>query len=115
MTEQSRSIAQAELAEVAQAALRQWQQEHPRATLDEIVAAVDDVLAPLRARYIEELAQAEETALLAERTCPECGGRLQQRGRATREVLVPGQAQPTRLERAQLVCSSCGTSLSPPG
>lgn len=114
MTEQARSIAQAELAEVAQAALRQWQQEHPRATLDETVAAVDAALAPVRTQYIQELAQAEEAALLAERRCPECGGRLQQRGRATREILIPGQAQPTRLERAQLVCSSCGTSLSPP-
>jgi predicted RNA-binding Zn-ribbon protein involved in translation (DUF1610 family) len=114
MSEQTRAIAQGELGELAQEALRRWQQEHPRATLDEIVAAVDTVLAPMRAQYIHDLAQAQEAALLVERRCPECGGQFQQRGRATREVLIPGQGQATRLERAHLVCSSCGTSLFPP-
>lgn len=112
--EQAREIARAELAATVEGALQRWQGEHPRATLDEIVAAVDEALRPLRARYVTDLAAQEEGAATGDRRCPECGGPLQQRGRRTRTVLVPRDPVPVRLERARLVCSSCGMSLSPP-
>ncbi len=113
-TEEAREIARAELAATVEDALRRWQQTHPRATLDEIVDAVDEALGPVRARYVTDLAASEEAALGEDRTCAGCGGRLQRRGRRARELLVPGAAQPLRLERDFLVCSSCGASLSPP-
>jgi len=115
MTEQGRARAQVELDAVVGEALRSWQREHPLATLDEIVAAVDAALAPVRARYIGELAAAEEAAVATAPRCPECAAAMQRRGRHVREVLLPGQAAPLRLERTQAVCSSCGRSVFPPG
>ncbi|MGI8914783.1 MAG: hypothetical protein ACR2JY_13555 [Chloroflexota bacterium] len=114
MSEAGRAMAQVELEAVVGEALRTWQQEHPRATLDEIVATVDTALLPVRTAYIGELAAAEEAAVMAEQRCPECGKGMQQRGRHLREVLVPGQAPALRLERTETVCPSCGRSLFPP-
>ncbi len=114
MSQAGRAVARVELEAVVGEALRAWQQEHPRATLDEIVAAVDTALLPVRSAYIGELAAAEEAAVTAEQRCPECGKGMQQRGRHRREVLIPGQASAIKLERTQSVCSSCGRSLFPP-
>lgn len=111
----AREQARGELAATVEDGLRRWQAAHPRATLDEIVGAVDEALRPLRARYVADLAAAEDTAVASERRCAECGGTLQQRGRRARAVLIPRDAAPVRLERTRLVCSSCGASLSPPG
>lgn len=117
MVETAREVARGELAAVIEERLVAWRREHPRATLDEIVAAVDAELGRLRVRYLEDLATAGEAEAAAEgeRTCAQCGGRLQQRGRHTRDVLVPKQAQALRLERPYLVCSSCGAGVFPPG
>jgi hypothetical protein len=112
MTEQARETARGELAAVVEDALVAWRRAHPLATLDEIVDAVDAELGPLRARYVADLAQ---EAAEGDRVCARCGGRLRQRGRRTREVLLPGQARPLRLERDYLVCSSCGAGVFPPG
>ncbi len=114
MSETGRAVARVELEAVVGEALRAWQREHPRATLDEIVAAADTALLPVRTAYIGELATAEEAAVTAEQRCPECGQAMQQRGRHVREVLVPGQAPALHLERTESVCSSCGRSLFPP-
>jgi|GEM_PF-1484782 len=126
MSEAGRAVARVELEAVVGEALRAWQREHPRATLDEIVAAVDTALLPVRRRalrgraYIGDLAAAEEAAVLAGQRCPECGEGMQQRADArraavhVREVLAPGQAPAVRLERLETVCSSCGRSLFPP-
>lgn len=114
MTEAGRAIARVELEAVVGEALRAWQREHPRATLDEIVAAVDTALVPVRTAYIGDLAAAEEAAVTAGQRCPECGAAMQQRGRHVRTVLIPGQAPALRLERTETVCSSCGRSLFPP-
>jgi len=113
-TEETRAMARAALAATVEDALRRWQQAHPRASGDELVDAVDEALGPVRARYVTDLAASEEAGLGEARTCAACGGRLQRRGRRSREVLAPGAAEPLRLERDYLVCSSCGASLSPP-
>mgnify|MGYP001212188347 CR=1 FL=1 len=115
MRESAREVAGAELGAVVGEALRRWQREHPRATFDEIVAAVDAALLPVRAQYISELAAAEEAELVAAQRCPACGGPVQRRGRRARAVLLPGQHAALRLERTQVACSSCGRSLFPPG
>lgn len=104
MSEAGRAAARVELEAVVGRALRAWQREHPRTTLDEIVAAVDTALLPVRTAYIGDLAAAEEATGAAERHCPECGKAMQQRGRHVREVLVPGQAPALRLERTETVC-----------
>lgn len=114
MAEQARVIAAAELGAVAREALGSWQREHPLATLDEIVSAVDAVLLPLRQRWIDEVVGAEEAVAAARARCPECGGTLRSRGRKQRAVLVPGQPQAVRLDRAELRCPSCGRGVFPP-
>ncbi|MGI8914755.1 MAG: hypothetical protein ACR2JY_13410 [Chloroflexota bacterium] len=114
MSEAGRAVARVELEAVVGEALRVWQHEHPRATLDEIVAAVDTALLPVRTAYIGDLAAAEEAAVTAEQRCPECGKGMQQRGRHLREVLIPGQASAIKLDRTETVCFSCGRSLFPP-
>lgn len=114
MAEQARVIAAAELGAVAREALGSWQREHPVATLDEIVSAVDAVLLPLRQRWIDEVVSAQDVAAAARARCPECGGALRPRGRKQRAVLVPGQAEAVRLDRTELRCSSCGRGVFPP-
>jgi predicted RNA-binding Zn-ribbon protein involved in translation (DUF1610 family) len=47
--------------------------------------------------------------------CPACGGALAARGRKTRAVLTPGQAEPVAIARSYAVCSACGAGLFPPG
>jgi hypothetical protein len=100
------------LAALVEDALVRWRRVHPVATIDEIMDAVDGELGRLRARYLADLAEGTDTG---ERACAQCGGRLEQRGRRAREVLLPGQAAPLRLERDYLVCSSCGAGVFPPG
>ncbi len=97
-------------------ALGSWRQAHPRATLDEIVAAVDTELARVRRQYIEDLAHATppETGTAERAICPACGDRMGRRGQRKREVLVPGHGAPVRLERTYQVCPTCGLGLFPP-
>lgn len=105
-----------ELAGAIEQALGGWRRAHPRATLDEIVAAVDAALVGVRRRYVEDLAHATpaEAAGTAPAVCPACGGGMVRRGRRRREVLVPGQRAPVRLERAYQVCPTCGWGAFPP-
>ncbi len=113
-TAAARECARGELAATVEDELRRWQAAHPRATLTQITEAIDAALRPLRARYLADLVAEEEASVTVERTCTACGGQLQQRGRRGRAVLVPQDPVPLRLERAYLVCSSCGASVFPP-
>lgn len=93
-----------------------WRRAHPRATLTEIELAVEAAVGKLQGRLVEDLANGvgrEEPA--ARPACAQCGGRLVRRGRRKRGVLVARRAEPLRLEREYLVCSSCGAGLFPPG
>jgi RNase P subunit RPR2 len=100
--------------------LREWRAAHPHATFAEIEAAVDDRLDELRARMVEEAAQASRAASLrevpeAERPrCPDCGQTLVERNRARRTLTVRGN-RPIHLERSYGVCPACGAGLFPPG
>ena len=111
----------AELSGEVQRELAAWRRAHPRATLAEIEAATGAALQRLQARYLRDLVAASASADLAatpppERPrCPACGGALEARGRKTRAVLTPGQAEPLRIERSYAVCAACGAGLFPPG
>lgn len=96
--------------------LRGWRQAHPRATLDEIAERVEEGLGRLRGRFVEDLA-AEGGAAEAEAwpVCARCGGKLERRGKQVREVLIPRQTPPLQVRRTYGVCSTCGSSLFPPG
>ena len=99
--------------------LTEWRLAHPRATLAEIEAAVDERLGPVRARMVERMALASRAADLAgaptgERArCPGCGAELRPRGKKRRTVVTQG-GQALALDRDWAVCPSCGAGLFPP-
>ncbi|HEV8636292.1 MAG TPA: hypothetical protein VG370_18880 [Chloroflexota bacterium] len=99
--------------------MKEWRLQHPTATLAEMEAAVDERLAPVRARMLERLALASRAADLAGRPagerarCPDCGQELRPRGKKTRTVVTQG-GQELRLERDYAVCPACGAAVFPP-
>ena len=100
--------------------LQGWRAAHPRATLAEIEAETEARVVRLRARLVEDTAQASPrrdwTAdPAAERpACPDCGQPLQARGLDTRRLTIPGE-QAVTLRRRYGTCAACGTGLFPPG
>lgn len=100
--------------------MAEWRVQHPTATLREIEQAVDERLAGIRARLVEEAAlrsrQADLTALpTAERpVCPHGGTVLEARGKQTRRLTTRHDRE-IRLERRYAVCPTCGDGLFPPG
>jgi RNA polymerase-binding transcription factor DksA len=107
-----------ELSEDVLSGMREWRLQHPRATLREIEAALDERLARLRARMLEDAALASAAADWATEeavpVCPECGSRLQARGEHRRTLQTHG-GQTLTLDREYGVCPTCGGGLFPPG
>jgi len=109
-----------ELAEELFTGIKEWRLQHPQATLAEIEAAVDDRLARLRARMLQDAALASaatsfrDTPPASRPLCPTCGEPLVSRGRATRRLQTQG-GQDLVLDRHYGVCPACGTGLFPPG
>jgi hypothetical protein len=104
----------------AVAGLWDWRAQHPRATLAEIEAAVDERFNAARARVLGELAQLWAAADLAgtpagERArCPDCGAELRPRGKRRRAVVTQG-AREVVLERDYARCPARGRGVFPPG
>ena len=109
-----------ELAEEVMSGMKEWRLQHPRATFGEIEQALDERLAKMRARMLQDAALASAAADLkraqeGERpVCPECGTRLEGRGRAVRR-LTTAHNQTVELARSYGVCPQCGAGLFPPG
>ena len=99
-------------------AMREWRQQHPRATLAEIEKAADEQINRLRASMIEEVAQASASVQAekgsAARQCPQCGKRMQARGKRQRRLQSQG-GQEITLSRQYQSCPECGYSFFPPG
>jgi hypothetical protein len=100
--------------------MKDWRVAHPRATLREIEAALDERLARMRARLLEDLALAStaadwEGAPASEHpVCPDCGQPLERESKHVRQVQTQG-GQALALERRYGTCSACGAGLFPPG
>jgi NADH pyrophosphatase NudC (nudix superfamily) len=101
----------------ASQAIAHWRAAHPEATLAEIEVAVDEQMNQLRARMIEEVAQAspleQADGEQQARKCPQCGERMQARGKHQRCLQTQG-GQQVRLTRQYLSCAGCGYSFFPP-
>jgi hypothetical protein len=101
-------------------ALRQWRQQHPTATFNELEDAVDQQVQAVRTRLLEDLTLASRAADLqakhagAPPRCPRCGERLVSQGKRPRQVQVHGN-QTVSLHRDYAVCPACGGGLFPPG
>ncbi len=98
--------------------MRDWREQHPKATLREIERTLDERLARLRAQMLQDTAlvsQAREWGgEVDSEKCPDCGEALKQRGKQKRHLQTNGQ-QTVVLEREYGVCPGCGTGLFPPG
>jgi RNase P subunit RPR2 len=108
-----------ELAEDVISGMKEWRLQHPQATFREIEMAVDERLARLRARMLEDAALVSraaewETNDAARPVCPKCGTPLAPRGKAARELTTQSD-QRIHLERDYGVCPKCQTGLFPPG
>jgi len=99
--------------------MKEWRIQHPRATFQEIETALDERLARLRARMLEDTALASRAADLsaaseAERpVCPHCGTPMEPRGQPTRELLT-NHDQTLELKRSYAVCPQCHWGIFPP-
>jgi ribosomal protein S27AE len=107
-------------AETVWSGLSDWRAAHPKATLSEIEAALDERLDRLRARLLADLALASAAADVREASaeerprCARCGVMLQARGQSDRKLLTQGGAE-VPLERTYIACPQCGDGSFPPG
>jgi hypothetical protein len=94
--------------------LTAWRAVHPEASFDEIADQVTVKRQALMGELLRTLAeQPGRGILLAERTCPACGGVLHYKGEKQRTVLhAEGTA---RLERGYHHCDQCGHGFFPSG
>ncbi len=99
--------------------MKEWRVQHPRATLQEIERALDEKLARIRARMLQDLALARQAARVSEEEqakrpkCPKCGGPMEARGEQTRTLLT-NHNQPIELTRSYTYCPACQAGLFPP-
>ena len=99
--------------------MREWRLQHPKATLREIELALDQHLASLRARMLQDMAvQSVATdwkqADTSERpVCAGCGTPLILRGRRSRQLKTTG-GQDITLQRSYGLCPTCKKGLFPP-
>ena len=94
--------------------MAEWRRQHPRASLKEIEAALDERLDRLRARMLEEVALAQGDEVAEATQCPQCGQAMEKAGSHTRRLQTQGQ-QTLKLEREYQRCPKCGHSFFPPG
>jgi len=107
-----------ELAEAVFIGLQEWRLQHPKATLREIEAALDERLSGVRARLLQDVAlasAARDVSGAGERPrCASCGEAVEARGRHSRDLTTYHDRTIT-LERSYAVCPRCEAGLFPPG
>jgi YgiT-type zinc finger domain-containing protein len=98
--------------------IAEWRAQHPKATMREIEAEIDKRLSALRAQMISDTAmvsaQAEWEQGAAEVVCPQCGEKLEKKGKKKRTLDTQGGRE-VELVREYGVCPKCGQGLFPPG
>jgi hypothetical protein len=100
--------------------MTQWRKEHPKATWNEIEAAVDERINQLRAQMIEDLVQMGESESWSQKgeagrpRCATCGAPLSARGEQTRWIQTTG-GEAVKLTRTYGTCPECGVGFFPPG
>jgi YgiT-type zinc finger domain-containing protein len=97
--------------------MTEWRQQHPKATLREMEAELDERVAQLRAKMLEDMAAASEVAdwpAEAVPLCPECGQPMEKGGAATRQLTTMGDKR-IELKRQYAHCPACGAGFFPSG
>ncbi len=100
--------------------MKEWRLQHPRATLTEIEAALDERLARLRARLLQDTALASAATdwtadSPAAPKCPQCGRPLQRYGGTPTRHLQTYGGQDLALKRGYGYCAACQATFFPPG
>jgi uncharacterized protein with PIN domain len=109
-----------ELSEEIMAGIEAWRLHHPKASLQEIEAAVDERVAELRTRMLQDVALASRAADMSQThgpdrpVCPQCGTSVEARGPRERQ-LTTHQGKTLRLQRSYAVCPTCQVGFFPPG
>ena len=99
--------------------MKEWRLQHPRATFQEIETALDEKLARVRARMLQDLALASKAAEISEEgegehpPCPKCGRAMEARGKRSR-TLMTNHNQPVTLARSYAYCPACDAGFFPP-
>lgn len=97
--------------------LAAWRQAHPKATLAEIEREVDDRMATLRARLIQDVALASAAADVkgqAQRLpCPHCDRPVRVEGQRKRR-LKSEHMREIDLQRDYVICPHCHLGFFPP-
>lgn len=108
-----------QLAEEVATGMKEWRLAHPKATFKEIETALDERLAKVRARMLQDVALASQARDLREGSgedrsgCPQCGHPLEHQGEDKRS-LITHYNQTIELSRSYALCPICGTRVSPP-
>jgi hypothetical protein len=107
------------MAEEVLTGMKEWRLQHPRATLNEMEEALDERLARMRARMLQDMALASAAADLkraqaeARPVCPHCDIPLGGRGKGKRSLETQG-GEEIELERSYGVCPKCQVGFFPP-
>lgn len=106
-----------QLSEELLVGMKEWRQAHPKATLREIETTLDEKVAKVRARLLEDVVLASRAANLVANQeavpCPSCGREMEAHGQAKRSLTTTGN-QEVVLKRSYAVCPACGAGLFPP-
>lgn len=94
--------------------LKEWREQHPEASFDEIAEAVGRERRELMGQLLSELATAKRLEVEALATeCPTCAGQTEGKGQKARGIShMEGE---TKLERGYRYCGKCGSGFFPPG
>ncbi len=96
--------------------MKEWRTQHPRATFAEIEEAIEEHVAKMRARMLEDVVHWREgggTQAEPQMRCNACGRALQERGKHVRHLTTQGHQQ-IALERTYGYCPTCRVGFFPP-
>jgi YgiT-type zinc finger domain-containing protein len=97
--------------------MQSWCKAHPKATLTEIEAELDQHVAALRVRVLQETLEtgvgSVEVKCEDAEVCPVCGTKMEKSGRHKRKLKTTG-GQALELEREYVCCPQCGKGFFPP-
>ncbi len=96
--------------------MKTWRRAHPKATFVEIEAEMEARIKGLREQVLGEIIgmSAASEAEGQQVHCPECGAKMERRGKRTRRLQGAGGSE-VELERAYLECPACGAGFFPSG
>lgn len=106
------------LAAEVMSGIREWKVQHPKPSLEEIEAAIDERWAKARARMAEDMALESKMADISNGedmpSCPKCGHKMEAQGQQERSVIT-SHNKAIRLRRSYARCPACGAGFFPPG